>query len=300
MRDFAPILEEHAYDLRSRRKAERSIENRAKNLGLFAAWLDALDDPPDRVADIERGHVTRWLAERAEVDAPETVLTRFRHLRAFFRWAEREEIIDRSPTANLREPTAETQPVEVLTDDELRALFDTARRGRSFLDRRDFAILAFLADTGVRVGELVGLRDDDLDFTKGTAAVTGKFGRHRVVAFGPKAGKALLAYRRLRAEHRLAADEPRLWLGQRGPLNEAAVWSIVKHRGEDAGIKGLHPHVLRHTFAHRFRSRRGEEGDLAQLGGWRSPAMLARYGASAAAERAIEAHRRVDPLGDVL
>jgi site-specific recombinase XerD len=299
MRDFASILEEHVYDLRSRRKAEASIDNRARNLELFAAWLDALDPGPSTVADIERGHVTRWLAERQDVDAPETVLTRFRHLRAFFRWAEREEIIDRSPMMNLREPTAETQPVEVLSDEELRALFDAARRGGSFRDRRDFAMLVFLADTGVRVGELVGLHVDDLKFANGTVEVTGKFGRRRVVAFGPKAGKALLTYRRLRAGHRLA-DEPRLWLGQRGPLNEAAVWTIVKTRGEDVGIKGLHPHVLRHTFAHRFRARHGEEGDLAQLGGWRSPAMLARYGASAAAERAVEAHRRVDPLGDVL
>jgi integrase/recombinase XerC len=50
----------------------------------------------------------------------------------------------------------------------------------------------------------------------------------------------------------------------------------------------------------RFRAHGGAEGDLAQLGGWRSPAMLARYGASAAAERAVEAHGRVDALGDVL
>jgi integrase len=83
-------------------------------------------------------------------------------------------------------------------------------------------------------------------------------------------------------------------------LNEAAVWKVLKLRGRAADIEGLHPHRLRHTFAHRFRAQGGAEGDLAQLGGWRSPAMLARYGASAAAERAVEAHRRVDPLGDVL
>jgi site-specific recombinase XerD len=294
MRDLDPILTEHAYDLRSRGKAERSIDNRTRNVTMFADWCDAAS-----VADVKPAHVTRWLSARAEQgDAPETVLTRFRHLRAFYRWAEREEIVDRSPLANLHEPTAETQPVPVLSRDELRALFATCR-GKSFLDRRDFAMLVFLADTGVRVGELVALEVEDLDFKTGTADVVGKFGRHRVIAFGPKAGKAVLAYLRARSQHRLAG-EARLWLGQRGPLNEAAVWKIVKQRGEDAGVEGLHPHALRHTFAHRFRSNGGAEGDLAQLGGWRSPAMLARYGASAAAERALEAHRKVDPLGDVL
>jgi site-specific recombinase XerD len=294
MRDLYPILTEHAYDLRSRGKAERSIHNRIHNVTLFADWCDA-----DTVADVKPSHVTRWLSERADIgDAPETVLTRFGHLRAFYRWCEREEIIEKSPLTNLREPTAETQPVPVLSPDELRALFATCK-GKTFLERRDFAMLVFLSDTGVRVGELVALEVEDVDFKTGTANVMGKFRRARVVAFGPKAGKALLAYLRARAQHRLA-EEPRLWIGQRGPLNEAAVWKVVKLRGEAAGIKGLHPHALRHTFAHRFRSNGGAEGDLAQLGGWRSPAMLARYGASAAAERALEAHRKVDPLGDVL
>lgn len=294
MKDLDPILTEHAYDLRSRGKAERSIDNRTRNVTLFAEWCDA-----DTVADAKPSHVTRWLSARAEAgDAPETVVTRFRHLRAFYRWCEREEIVEKSPLRNLSEPTAETQPVPVLSDDELRALFSTCR-GKSFRERRDFAMLAFLADSGVRVGELVALEVDDVDFKASTAAVVGKFSRRRVIAFGPKAGKALLAYLRARAQHPFA-DDPRMWIGQRGPINEAAVWKLVRQRGEDAGIKGLHPHALRHTFAHRFRSRGGEEGDLAQLGGWRSPAMLARYGASAAAERALEAHRKVDPLGDVL
>jgi site-specific recombinase XerD len=294
VRDLNPILTEHAYDLRARGKAERSIDNRVRNVTLFAEWCDA-----DTVADVKPSHVTRWLSARADAgDAPETVLTRFGHLRAFYRWCEREEIVGKSPLANLREPTAETQPVPVLSADELRALFATCR-GKSFLDRRDFALLVFLADTGVRVGELVALELDNVDFKTGTAQVMGKFRRARVVAFGPKAGKALLAYLRARAAHK-DDESPRLWLGQRGPLNEAAVWKVVKLRGEAAGIKGLHPHALRHTFAHRFRSNGGAEGDLAQLGGWRSPAMLARYGASAAAERALEAHRKVDPLGDVL
>lgn len=300
MRDLEPILVEHAYELRAANRAERSIENRLYNLHLFADWLADQDDPPEAVAGVTTGHVTRWLAARAEVDAPETTLTRFRHLRAFFRWCEREEIVVKSPLANLREPSAELQPVPVLSPDELRALFATTKKDTSFLGRRDLAMLAFLADTGVRVGELVALEIEDLDFGKiGTAKVVGKFRRERMVAFSPRVGKVVLAYLRERAKHRLA-DEPRVWIGQRGPLREAAVWQVVRSRGEDAGIKGLHPHALRHTFAHRFRAQGGAEGDLAQLGGWRSPAMLARYGASAAAERAIDAHGKVDPLGDVL
>ncbi len=201
--------------------------------------------------------------------------------------------------SNMREPAAETQPVPVVATDDLRVLFATAKKDTSFLGKRDLAILAFLADTGVRVGGACRLEIEDLDFKTATAYIVGKFRRRRTVHFNARAGKVLLAYLRERAKHRLA-DNPRVWLGQRGPLNEAAVWRIVKTRGEDAGIKNLHPHSLRHTYAHRFRARGGSEGDLAQLGGWRSPAMLARYGASAAQERALDAHAQVDPLGNVL
>jgi integrase/recombinase XerC len=299
MRDWETVLTEYRYELRARRRAPGTIRNRDYTLRLFATWCADQPDTPASTADVTRGHITRWIALRAGLEAPDTVLTRFRILRALFRWAEAEEIVGRSPMTGLREPSAPLQPPPVLSSDQLRDLFATCKGRKDFRSRRDLAILAFLADTGVRVGELVGMTVDGLDFDGGTVMVLGKGERRRIVAFSDRVGKVLLTYLRLRSAHRLA-DDPHVWIGARGPLREAAIWKIVKDRGSEAGIDGLFPHRLRHTFAHTFRLKGGDEGDLAQLGGWRSPAMLARYGASAASERAVEAHRRVDPLGDVL
>jgi len=72
---------------------------------------------------------------------------------------------------------------------------------------------------------------------------------------------------------------------------------MLKRRGTDAGITDLHPHTFRHTWAHAFRAAGGNEGDLMLLGGWRSRAMLDRYGKAAAADRAADAYRRLS-LGD--
>lgn len=85
------------------------------------------------------------------------------------------------------------------------------------------------------------------------------------------------------------ADLPALWIGQRGALTSGSVNAIIKMRGLQAGIPHLHPHALRHAWAHRILSSGVGEGDVMVLGGWSSRAMLSRYGAYAASERAFAA-----------
>jgi integrase len=92
------------------------------------------------------------------------------------------------------------------------------------------------------------------------------------------------------------AHEPWLWLGLKGHLTSNGVAQMLRRRGAEAGIDHLNPHRFRHTFAHAYLAGGGQEGDLMRLAGWSSRTMLQRYGASAATERAIEAHGALSPV----
>jgi site-specific recombinase XerD len=291
--------------LRSLRAAGRSpgtLDAYAADVRHFAAFLDGRD-----LEEVTRRDVEEFLVAGMDRGlAAATTARRYRSLQQFYKWLEVEDEIEKSPMAAMSPPKVPIQPPPVITDSELAALLaacrtnpgkarhanESERQRGEFERRRDTAIVSVMVTTGVRSAELIGLTLGDLHLDAETFTVLGKGGRSRVVALMPQAAEALDRYLRARRRHPNASS-PALWLGEKGRLTDSGLRQLLERRCEQAGIRRINPHLFRHTFAHMAKARGMADDALMSVAGWQSNQMLARYGASAAAERGRELHRRL-------
>jgi site-specific recombinase XerC len=248
---------------------------------------------------LRKADVLGYLIHVRQTRSPATELVRYRSLRRFYNWAVSEELINRSPLHGTEQPSVEEKEIPVPEADVIRALLK-ACQGRDHDSVRDTAIIRLFCEPGApRLAEMASIRVEHLDMVRDQVEVLGKGAKWRTIPFGAKTGKALTRYLRVRAAHPLARL-PLLWLGARGqPLTANGIAQMLRRRCDEAGIKRIHPHQLRHFAADLWFGNDGDIQDGMRLFGWESLEMPLRYARANSVKRAIAAHRR-KALGDLL
>lgn len=293
--DLEALVPSWMVSLQAARKSPSTIKSYTTGVNAYLRFCADKGTP----AVLDRRTVAAFTAHLLDSGLePATVTARQLGVRRFSAWLTEEGELDSDPLIGVRAPKIDSKVIEPLTDEEIRALLATCT-GRDLMARRDAALIRFMVETGSRAGEVVGLALDDVDVVRGTAIIRrGKGGKGRIVPFGPQTAQAIDRYLRVRRSHRLASTTA-LWLGDRGKaFTYDALHKSLGARARAAGIERFHPHLLRHTAAHRWLAAGGSEGGLMAVAGWTRPDMLMRYTRARASERAAVEARALN-LGDL-
>jgi integrase/recombinase XerD len=204
------------------------------------------------IAALDQDQIRTWIQElRESALSPRSTVRALVSARSFFRFLERDRIIDQDPTEHLESPRMLRPLPRYLHRSEveslLRAPDPTIPTGS-----RDRAMLEVLYASGLRVSELVSLRLPQVNFELGIVTCMGKGGKERLVPIGREAAKRLMEY--------LNRDRPSILKHKKsncifvtrlgGPMTRQQFWKLIRHYGCQAGIKKtLSPHMLRHSFA---------------------------------------------------
>ncbi len=217
-------------------------------------YLDHLDRAGIKALDAVQGeHISGFLRTLVGVGlSPRSVARSLSAIKGFHKFLLGERIAAHNPTVNIEPPKRSKTLPGVLSQAEIERILNQPDPEQP-LGLRDKAILETLYATGIRVSELVELKQSNLQLDLGVLRVMGKGSKERIVPVGTSATEWIGKYRANVRSSLIKQSDTHdvVFLNSRGrPMTRMAVWNIVHRYAESAGVeKDVHPHTFRHSFA---------------------------------------------------
>jgi integrase/recombinase XerC len=233
-----------------RNKSQETVSRYEQALRAFEAFFGKLDGEVTW-ATVDADIIRDWMASQLDDGAKATTVnTNLSAVRSFYRFALVRRLVEKDPAHLITGPKKEKPLPQFLREKEMDELLDEKEWGKDYKDVRARTLLLLFYETGIRLSELLGLDDVDVDFTTGQLKVTGKRDKQRIVPFGTELADSLKQYMSLR-DQKVAKQSQALFLTEKGcRMTKSQVYYIVKkHLSEVTTLKKRSPHVLRHTFA---------------------------------------------------
>lgn len=204
--------------------------------------LDRITDP---IRKVTTDDIREYLASYQGLnDCSKTTIDNIRrNISSFFTWLEEEDYIIKSPMRRIHKIKTTKTVKEVISDEEIEKMRDKCK------NLRDLAIIDLLYSTGIRIGELVRLNIDDIDFEERECIVFGKGDKERRVYFDAKTKIHLTDYINSRFD-----TNPALFVTLDAPYDRLQISGVeirLRHLGRELGINKVHPHKFRRTMATR-------------------------------------------------
>ena len=258
-----------------RNYSRKTTEEYKADLEAFERFYEAIDSDLNW-AEMPADIVRQWVVEMMDKgNAATSVRRRLSSLRSFYKFLLRRKLVSKDPVHNMPGPKVEKKLPAFVRETEMDRLFDGDFFSDDYQGFRDRMILLTFYSTGIRLSELVGLNDKDVDLDQMQLKVTGKRNKQRIIPYGDEFGDSLRQYLEERddfAQQKGSEDKSLFMDEQRGQrMTPAKVRGIVKKYLSMVTTQQRNsPHVLRHTFATAMLNHKADLQSVKELLGHES------------------------------
>jgi integrase/recombinase XerC len=258
-----------------RNASAHTLKNYSKDLDQFERFASQAPGALGKVPwKVDRFGVRRYLMFLQDKKySRSTVQRKLSALRSFFKYLVREERITDNPMSGIHGPKQQRHLPDFLDEQEMQRLLEAPNR-RTKVGLRDRAILEMLYSTGIRIGELAGMKLADIDSLAEVLKVRGKGKKERLVPIGSIALKALDSYIKVRR-----GSGRSVFLNKAGKsLSVRGVQRLMEKYRNQCGIqKDITPHAMRHSFATHLLDRGANLRAVQELLGHKNLSTTQRY-----------------------
>lgn len=249
-----------------------TLDSYGRDLELFRNFFESLEQDLDYTT-ADRDVIRLWIVSMMDEGLKATTVNRrLSTLRSFYKFMTARGYVSHSPVAGIEGPKSGKPLPQFVRESEMDNLLDETDLGDGFTGLRNRAILATFYEAGLRLAELIGLDDLDVDFAAKTLKVNGKRSKQRIVPFGAELGQILAEYVAARNETFPDARDEAFFVSEKGErIPRHQVYRMVRASlAKVSSVKKKSPHVLRHSFATSMLNNGAELGAVKELLGHES------------------------------
>ena len=261
-----------------RNYSEKTIISYGIDLREFERYLKEVDAELD-FTKVHADNVRNWIVHLMDNGCVTASVNRkLSSLRSFYRFLLRKKVISVNPLLKISGLKKKKTLPSFLKMEEMDRILDETSFGEGFEGCRDRMILEMFYATGMRLSELIGLDDADVDFSARLIKVTGKRNKQRLIPFGDELSDDLLKYIKVRDEALPEREKALFVLSNGNRMYPVAVYKLVRRNlSKVVTLKKKSPHVLRHTFATAMLNDNAELRAVKELLGHESLATTEIY-----------------------